>query len=307
MEFNLRKELIEKLPEEAKVAVACSAGVDSMVLLSLMVDVLGAARVKCLHYDHAVRSDSNESVIFLEKFCKDKGIDFIFERRVEIITNDSENNLRNLRYKFFESACQVNSIRYLYQAHNLNDNVETFIFRIFRGTNLSGLNSIPVKRRMGDIEICRPLLAITKEQILDYAQSNNIEYVEDYTNKEVKYQRNFIRHRILPLAKKINPKFLFNIKKLIDLRIEEEEYLLKLVEKDLVELRTLPIDLDLMRSKPKYIQRKILEELFTTNIDFVNQFLIAIEKGGFHRVNFKNDKYFTIKKKKIILETSLGD
>ena len=95
---------------------------------------------------------------------------------------------------------------------------------------------------------------------------------------------------------------MFNIKKLIDLKIEEEDFLFNIVEEHSVGIREMPIDLELMRSKPKFIQRKILENLFTTNIDFVNQFLKAIEEGGFHRINFKNDKFFTIKQKQISLE-----
>jgi len=305
MSCELTNHIHPHLPEgNEKVAVACSAGIDSMVLLHLMLELVGSERVVCLHYDHKVRADSHKAVEFLKDFCKQRNIKFICEVRTESIDKDSEEVLRNLRYSFFESACEKESVTTLYQAHNLNDNVETFIFRIFRGTNLSGLSSIPLKRMLGDINIVRPLLAVSKEQILNYASEHKIAHIEDYTNKQVKYQRNFIRHKILPLAKKINPKFLFNIKKLIDLRIEEEDFLYELIEQEVKDLRDLPIDLALMRSKPKYVQRKILENLFTTNIDFVNQFLEAIEAGGFHRINFKNDKFFTIKQKEIHLERS---
>jgi tRNA(Ile)-lysidine synthase len=299
---NLKKELLAHLPEKGKLAVACSAGVDSMVLLHLMMNLLGSDRVVCLHYDHKVRKDSHEAVDFLKDFCQSNNLQFIFETRSTAIDKDSENELRTLRYKFFEEACKTNKINTIYQAHNMNDNVETFIFRIFRGTNLSGLSSIPLRRMLADINIVRPLLSITKEQIMNYASDKEIQYIEDYTNKQIKYKRNFIRHKILPLAKKINPKFLFNVKKLIDLKIEEENFLFNVIEANSSDIRDLPIGLELMRSKPKYIQRKILENLFTTNIDFVNQFLKAIDEGGFHRINFKKDRFFTIKQKQISLE-----
>lgn len=299
---NLKNELLAHLPKEGKLAIACSGGVDSMTLLHMMHELLGSDRIVCMHYDHRVRKDSEKAAVFLEKFCRSKNIEFACGVRTEPLEKESENDLRNLRYSFFEESCKEHGIKTIYQAHNMNDNVETFIFRIFRGTNLSGLSSIPLRRMLGEIDIVRPLLSATKEQILDYASDNEIEFVEDYTNKQVKYKRNFIRHKILPLAKKINPKFLFNVKKLIDLKIEEEEFLFDVVEKQLIELRDMPIDLELMRSKPKYIQRKVLENLFTTNIDFVNQFLEAIEAGGFHRINFKKDKFFTIKQKQICLE-----
>ena len=302
---DLNAELLTHLPDSEKVAVACSGGVDSMVLLDLIVKELGADKVLCLHYDHKVRSDSKRAVEFLEDYCKKEKIQLVLGERTESLKNFSENSLRNLRYSFFEEACTKAELHNVYQAHNLNDNVETFVFRIFRGTNLSGLSSIPLRRMLGDINIVRPLLGVTKEQILNYAQDHNIDFIEDYTNKQIKYKRNFIRHKILPLAKKINPKFLFNIKKLIDLRIEEEEYIFDLVDKDIADIRDLPIDLELMRQKPRYLQRKILESLFTTNIDFVNQFLDAIEEGGFHRINFKKDKFFTIKQKQIMLESSV--
>jgi tRNA(Ile)-lysidine synthase len=299
---DLKKDLLTHLPKAGKVGIACSGGVDSMVLLRLMLELLGPNKIACLHYDHKVRKDSHKTASFLKDFCESIGLDFITETRSGSLDKDSENSLRNLRYSFFEEACKREKIATIYQAHNMNDNVETFIFRIFRGTNLSGLSSIPLRRRLGGIDIVRPLLSVTKEQILNYASENKVEFIEDYTNKQIKYIRNFIRHKILPLAKKINPKFLFNIKKLIDLKIEEEDFLFNIVEEHSVGIREMPIDLELMRSKPKYIQRKILENLFTTNIDFVNQFLKAIEEGGFHRINFKNDKFFTIKQKQISLE-----
>ena len=305
MSSDLKDQLLAHLPKdkELKLAVACSGGVDSMVLLDLLVGILGAKQVLCMHYDHKARTDSHKAVEFLKDYCEDNQIEFVTAERTEALTKDSEDALRNLRYSFFEKACKENKIQTLYQAHNLNDNVETFVFRIFRGTNLSGLSSIPLRRMLGDINIVRPLLSCTKEQILNYAKEHEVDYIEDYTNKQVKYKRNFIRHKILPLAKKINPKFLFNIKKLIDLKIEEEDYLFNIVEAETAGIRDFPIDLESMRSKPKYIQRKILENLFTTNIDFVNQFLDAIEEGGFHRINFKKNKFFTIKKKQILLES----
>ena len=305
MSQEIKDELFAHLPKEGNIAVACSGGVDSMVLLHLMLELVDKSRILCLHYDHKVRKDSQKAAKFIEDFCKKESINFISGERTEELKKHSENELRNLRYSFFEKAAKENDFQIICQAHNLNDNVETFIFRIFRGTNLSGLSSIPLRRMLGEVDIVRPLLAVTKEEIVNYAKENKVDYIEDYTNKQIKYKRNFIRHKILPLAKKINPKFLFNIKKLIDLKIEEEDFLYDLIEQASSDIRELPIDLDLMRSKPKYIQRKVLENLFTTNIDFVNQFLDAIEKGGFHRINFKNDKYFTIKQKQIHLENEL--
>jgi tRNA(Ile)-lysidine synthase len=305
MTIDLQNELLSHLPEEGRVAVACSAGVDSMVLLDLMVKAIGSKRVLCLHYDHQVRKDSGLAAEFLKNYCQENNIDIIVDKRTEELDNFSENSLRNLRYAFFEKACKESSVSVIYQAHNLNDNVETFIFRIFRGTNLSGLSSIPLRRMLGEVDIIRPLLSVNKEQILDYAKDHEVKYIEDYTNKQIKFKRNFIRHKILPLAKKINPKFLMNIKKLIDLKIEEEDYLFDAVESEISGLRELPLDLALMRSKPRYIQRKVLENLFTTNIDFVNQFLDAIDEGGFHRINFKKSKFFTIKQKKIYLESEI--
>ena len=302
---DLRAELLTHLPRGEKVAVACSGGVDSMVLLHLIAKEMGPNQVICLHYDHKVRSDSHKAVEFLKEYCKKEGLHFVLGERTESLKSFSENSLRNLRYSFFEKACEAEQVHNIYQAHNLNDNVETFVFRVFRGTNLSGLSSIPLRRMLGDINIVRPLLGVSKEQIISYAQDHSVKFIEDYTNRQIKYKRNFIRHKILPLAKKINPKFLFNIKKLIDLRIEEEEYLFDLVGSDLADIKDLPIDLETMRQKPRYLQRKILENFFTTNIDFVNQFLGAIEAGGFHRINFKKDKFFTIKQKQIMLESSV--
>ncbi len=108
---------------------------------------------------------------------------------------------RNLRYQWFEELMKIYSFDYLLTAHHMDDNIETILLNQIRSTGIRGLAGIPIKQN----KIVRPLLYFTKEKILDYAHKNQLKYREDSSNQEDKYQRNYIRHHIIPHLKKLQP------------------------------------------------------------------------------------------------------
>lgn len=137
---------------------------------------------------------------------------------------------RELRYAWFTEIMQQNNIQYLVTAHHADDNLETFLINLSRGTGIQGLTGIPEKTDT----IARPLLAFSRMQIEEYAHTETIEWREDGSNNDTKYLRNRIRHKILPELKNLNPNFLHNFQK-------TQEYLNQsatIAEHHLFELRT---------------------------------------------------------------------
>ncbi len=290
--------------KDSNIAIACSAGIDSISLVFAACTLLKPEQIYCLHYDHAVRSDSAIAAEHLAKLSKELGINYYSERNPEPGSSD-EDSLRDLRYQFFENAAQKLNIQNILVAHNLNDNAETILFRLFRGTNTSGLTGIPSQRNLrGTVTIHRPWLELSRAEIEEYA--SELEHIEDTSNANDNYARNHIRLNIIPQALKLNSRAVENISKLAALISEQNEY----IEYELAKYENrfgandpeLNWDLEAFRKLAALMQRKLLEKYFTTNISFCNDFMAAIAKGGFNRINFENGRYFCIRQKRIRLE-----
>lgn len=149
-------------------------------------------------------SDSDEE--FVRQYAKERNVpyyvarfdtrDYAAEQKVSI-----EEAARALRYPWFEQIREENDFDFIATAHHLNDHIETLLLNFFKGTGIHGLHGIPVKRG----RIIRPLLFLAKEEIRQYLQKNNLQFVEDATNLSDKYTRNFIRLQVVPAIKKIFP------------------------------------------------------------------------------------------------------
>ncbi len=287
----------------SKIAIACSAGIDSMVLLKAILEFYPADLIYAIHVDHGWRKDSSQALEFLQEFCEANKVKLLFYQFRYGELGKKENLARKARYEIFKDLCRKNEIHNIFLAHNLDDHVETILFRIFRGTNLKGLEGIPRARKLDDLTyIHRPLLHISRVLIEKFAELNQLEYVDDSTNQDLKFSRNRIRLKIIPEALKINKNVLNNVEILSKIVKQERNFIDKAVKQSLTELGELPWDLNRFRSLEPIIQRRILEKVFTPNISFVDTFLKCIVLGGFHRINFKKERYFAIKQKQIWLE-----
>jgi tRNA(Ile)-lysidine synthase len=149
-------------------------------------------------------SDKDEELV--RKFASDNGIPF-FNIRFETKSYAKKNGLsvqmaaRELRYKWFEEVRENNGYDSIAVAHNLNDNIETLLINLIRGTGLTGMTGMkPVNKR-----IIRPLLFATRQEITAYCQIHKITFREDRSNADTKYTRNKIRHMVIPVLKEINP------------------------------------------------------------------------------------------------------
>ncbi|WP_067140107.1 tRNA lysidine(34) synthetase TilS [Oceanivirga salmonicida] len=212
----------------SKILIAFSGGPDSVYLYHYLKKQ--NHEIGICYVNHNVRKDIQNDIDFVKDFAIKENIFYCIESIN--LEKFNEDIARNKRYEILEKVREKNSFEYIATGHNQNDNVETIIFRIIRGTALEGLKGIPAKRG----NIIRPILNISKEYILSYLNENNIKYLIDYTNFENDYSRNKIRNQILPIMKEINTNYLSNISNLIDLvndveNKENREYIYKELKK----------------------------------------------------------------------------
>lgn len=205
-----------------RVLLAVSGGVDSMVMLDLFAKAgFSFGIVHCNFNLRGKESDSDEK--FIMKFAGQNNYT-LHTKRFDTAEYSRRTGTsiqvaaRELRYGFFESVRKKEKYHYTATAHNLNDAAETFLFNLSRGTGISGLKGIPVKAG----HVIRPLLFATREMILDYARINNISWREDSSNRSLKYSRNLIRHKVVPVFMKLNPKFLKTLSTVMN-RVESSE------------------------------------------------------------------------------------
>lgn len=194
-----------------KILLAVSGGPDSVCLLDIFSRLQKKYSLELIiaHVNYNLRGeDSEKDEKFVRKLAKKYGIEIFtltptLSRLQERGHSISENYLRNTRYEFFETLRAKNDFNLIAVAHNLDDQVETFLMRIIRGSGMSGLTAMKFKNNF----IIRPLLSITRGEILKYLKENKLKYRTDKTNAENKFFRNKIRNKLIPfLEKDFNPK-----------------------------------------------------------------------------------------------------
>lgn len=212
MQNEFRKHIEEHFPEllQNKFLLACSGGLDSVVLAHLSNQCeLDFSLAHCNFQLRGTDSDQDEQ--FVRELAKQLNKSLWVEHfNTKAYVNDHKVSVqmaaRELRYDWFKDLMAKHQIKTLVTAHHADDNLETFLINLSRGTGLKGLSGIPAKTDM----ISRPLLPYSRVQLSEYAKENNIQWREDRSNAETKYLRNKIRHDIIPLLKETHPTFLHN-------------------------------------------------------------------------------------------------
>ncbi|TLX25626.1 tRNA lysidine(34) synthetase TilS [Chryseobacterium indologenes] len=272
--INQLKNLVHQ-PEKQRFLLAVSGGADSMVLASLFKDsrdeMQGAGyEFQVTHINYKLRgedSDLDQKVV--EDFCEKNHLKF---HLYEVSEKDKkpENSIqlwaRDLRYAFFKEIQEKENLPFLVTAHHLNDQLETFIINLSKAAGIHGLSGIPSHEN----NILRPLLPFSKEDIYRFAESNQILFREDLSNKKSDYLRNKIRNEIVPKLLETNGHFLENFKK-------STEYLNQ--TKDFVQKQMLEVEKRLTLFNPDH---KILsKEKLDQESDFVK--FEIFKKYGFNR------------------------
>ncbi len=222
------------LPKGSRVLCAVSGGADSMCLLHLLFSKRRELGIELFaaHYEHGLRgAESLTDAEFVSAWCAEKGIPCTVEHGdVAAYAGEkgmgTEQAARELRYDFLRRTAEKLGCDKIATAHNADDNAETIIFNLCRGTGGAGLRGIPPVR--GDI--VRPLLGCTRAEIEEYLDKNDVPHVEDSSNKTDDYSRNLIRHRVMPVLREINPAMAAAANRAAELSRQDEDCLSALAD-----------------------------------------------------------------------------
>jgi tRNA(Ile)-lysidine synthase len=196
------------------VIVGVSGGPDSMALLHMIIELRKETDIFiiCAHVNHNMREESADEKLFVEKYCDNNQIIFESMKIEEYGDDNFHNEARSKRYIYFDKIAKKYGANYLITAHHGDDLIETILMRIVRGSTFKGYAGFSKVLDMSDYKILRPLIHVTKDEILQYNKDNNIKFVTDASNKKDKYTRNRYRKYVLPFFKKeasnVHEKFL---------------------------------------------------------------------------------------------------
>lgn len=197
LKSRFEKHIEKYVDKNDALVVAVSGGVDSSVMLSLLVD-LGFKNLVVAHLDHGLRKESGDDYKFVEELANKYGLEF---RGTKITVDKSSNveaNARKVRYEFLEDVRNEFDAKYILTAHHKNDQAETVFMNLSRGSfikGMAGMNTVCEKKK-----VFRPLLPFTKVEIEEYATQNNVGFIIDASNSEIDFDRNFLRNEIFPVV-----------------------------------------------------------------------------------------------------------
>ncbi len=214
-DFILKNNIL-KFNNINKIIVGLSGGPDSVFLINMLTQLSVDLNLQLIaaHLDHEWRDNSSDDVIFCRQLCKDLNIKFVSEKLSNIklnrkASNSKEEFARDIRRQFFEELLVKYQADFIALGHNFDDQIETFLIRLIRGTSMSGLSCIKAVNNF----YIRPILDIKKSEILEYLKINNIFYLHDNTNDQDLYLRNRIRKYIVPNLRFCDNRFDLNFKK----------------------------------------------------------------------------------------------
>ena len=270
------------LSSDDHVAVAFSGGADSTALLDILHKE--GYRVSAIHVNHKIRGDEADSdEEFCRRFCEERDIPF-FCHRIDVPAEAKksgeglEEAARRLRYAAIEKTARTEGITKVATAHHADDNSETILFNIVRGSGARGGCGIPAVR---DIYI-RPLIEVTRDEITAYCEKTSLSYVIDSTNLSTDYTRNFIRHEIMPRLRQINPLAAEAMGRFSSLLRRDEEALESLVPEKGCDRHTLAALPDALLSR--YIRKRCEEMRVTPSSASVDSLMEAVRDGNRYTV-----------------------
>ena len=247
-----------------RIVVALSGGPDSTALTLGLSDLLGGSTpIAAAHFNHRARgeeSDADEE--FVRAFCAQLGIPLHTERAIESSDGISEADARVLRYRYLHRAAEELDAKFVAVAHTADDQAETVLLRIVRGTGLRGLEAMPYSRPIAEhssISLIRPMLSTTRAEVTDFLNDRDITPRHDASNDDVRYARNRIRHQVMPALTEINPAAVQAITRLARIAREHNAFIDATFSK-VVQLFDLP-NLDGIQDLPTPLAARLLEAM----------------------------------------------
>lgn len=244
------------------IVVAVSGGPDSMALLSLMIKIKRALDIEviCAHVNHNTgRQGQAEEQKFVEKYCNNNNITFETLTIEDYGDDNFHNEAHTKRYNYFGQIVKKYNAKYLLTAHHGDDLIETILMRLVRGSTLRGYSGFSKIVKMNNYTILRPLIKLTKKEILDYCKEQSIPYAQDSSNNKDVYTRNRFRKYIVPEIKKEDKNVHQKFYKFSKILLEYNDYIDKQVKKIIDEVYPQGIlDIEKFKQEEHVIQMKII-------------------------------------------------
>jgi tRNA(Ile)-lysidine synthase len=289
---------------EAPLLVAVSGGVDSVALLHAL--VAAGRKPVVLHFDHGWRTDSALDAIRVRDLAVHHGLKVLTgKRRPAPKKERREADARAARYAFFAQVARRLRTPHLVLAHHADDQVETFLLQLLRGSGAAGRGMDPVSTRDG-LVLHRPWLALWKKDLLAYARKNKLEWHDDSTNADTRHRRNLLRRDVIPyLRKKIGPHVEQNLWRAAEIARAESEWLDQLcvpaaqtAELAVKPLRAAPIAQQ-RRTLLRWLQARGVADLAFADVESVRTLLT---QSKIAKVNLSAGKHARRRAGKIFLE-----
>lgn len=247
------KEYIDKhqlIKKGDRLLIACSGGADSIALVQALNNLKEIYHVEMgiVHTDHQLRGEeSAEDMRFVESFASHLNIPFHaaaleVPKRVAAEGGNVQVICREERYTFFEQTMKNFHYQKLVLGHHADDQIESVIMSLARGSNSSTITGIPRSRHFAEGQIIRPFLCVTKKEIFEFIECNTLSFRHDPSNDKHTYTRNRIRHTIVPLLKEENPNVSDSIRTFVEKQKQDEDFLQNLAEKKYEQLVTVDQD-----------------------------------------------------------------
>lgn len=231
---------LSELASTSNFLIGLSGGLDSVVLLHAMArlrDQPGADfQLRALHINHQLQDQAQSWEQHCSSLCAKLGVEFTSTTVAIAGGSGIENAAREARYREFEATLLQGEELLL--AHHRDDQMETLLLRLMRGSGSRGLSGIPRSRALGASRLLRPLLDIDREELQSYAESEQLAWVEDHSNKDEGFDRNYCRHSLLPLIESRWPGYRESWSKSAVLASESEALLQELAAIDLAQIAT---------------------------------------------------------------------
>ena len=232
------KDFLEKFSQSKKIIIAYSGGIDSSILLHLLFSIKEDLKqsLEAIHINHGLHDKSND----WEKFCRRKCESYNISFRAISIKENCPKNVsvecwaRDKRYSLIAKEIKNNDI--LLTAHHMDDQIETFFLQVFRGAGPRGLASMPVIKKISNGYHARPFLNIQRSELEKYASINKILWQDDDTNSDIRYERNYLRHKVLVYLEKAWPSYRKSISRVVSHQKESMSILSEIALEDMREV-----------------------------------------------------------------------
>ncbi len=250
---------LEELNSAPQVLVGLSGGLDSSVLLCLVCEVIDAEKISAVHIDHGLSPNADHWQQQSAEFCQSLGVRLHSESVSVIESGDGlESAARDARYQVFEKLIVKQGILLL--GHHADDQVETVLFRLLRGSGPKGLAGIPLTRPLGRGKLLRPLLAWTKAALEAWALEKQLSWVEDESNQQDQFDRNYLRNRVVPVLAERWPDYAQGISRTARHSSEADQLAESVARADLASLKIKSVRAGWSLSLPEFNQLEPLRQ-----------------------------------------------